>query len=202
MLSILWGTLAGDLKSIFTFIAFPIIIFFQNSCRLLNSKFSKLFYILKYIMYFRHKSYERVLLLLLWNLIYSLIVFPFFLPFLFSNLTFAGRWFFALILADWLGFSWWGGEGRQGGGWTGLRWLSGPVLLMTWWRVFMALNNFVCLGFVICTLAFLCNFTYGSWFFFFTCNFSFCQFAYFVCKLPAIRCQSQHALHSPNCIIV
>lgn len=87
--------------------------------------------------------------------------FIFFFSFvLFSNLTFAGRWF-----SLWFSPTDWdlvdGGRGVSGLG-EGEGLVSGHILLMTEWRVFLPLNHSVRLGFVICTLAFLCNFTYVS----------------------------------------
>lgn len=117
--------------------------------------------------------------------------FIFFFSFvLFSNLTFAGRWF-----SLWFSPTDWdlvdGGRGFSGLG-EGL--ISGHVLLMTEWRVFLPLNHSVRLGFVICTLAFyvispmsVSQLARSS-----QLQFLFCQFTYFVCKLPAIWCQSQH----------
>lgn len=93
------------------------------------------------------------------NILLVVFRFIFFFSFvLFSNLTFAGRWF-----SLWFSPTDWdlvdGGRGFSGLG-EGL--ISGHVLLMTEWRVFLPLNHSVRLGFVICTLAFLCNFTYVS----------------------------------------
>lgn len=95
------------------------------------------------------------------NILLVVFRFIFFFSFvLFSNLTFAGRWF-----SLWFSPTDWdlvdGGRGFSGLG-GGSHLILGHVLLMTEWRVFLPLNHSVRLGFVICTLAFLCNFTYVS----------------------------------------
>lgn len=95
------------------------------------------------------------------NILLVVFRFIFFFSFvLFSNLTFAGRWF-----SLWFSPTDWdlvdGGRGFSGLG-GGSHLILGHILLMTEWRVFLPLNHSVRLGFVICTLAFLCNFTYVS----------------------------------------